>query len=276
MSTTKVFFIFGAIVFIVTFPLIVLYIWFPVLLGRYNNLVENIIVGMIGTFIVALAVDFTLRRRQEKAAEKVARVGLSQASQGINRILELFAYMIKASSDGFIPQTIDELFGNQAAELISLHLGLSSHYPTTSGKTWQEYIAKVARQLQDRLSSVLERYQAFLPGSASAAIGTLQNSSLLSFFEIFPEASRIGRKRGIKYPVFNINQESLKPLMVEIMNSIKTVEKEVKKLNTNVKPRFPKLVFRDDINVGPKFGEARYEGEPGPMADIGPDEKIPW
>ncbi len=135
MSTTKIFIIFGIFVVIITFPLIILYIWFPELLGRYTGLVENIIVGLIGAIVVATALDFTLRRRQEKALEKVARVGLSQASQIINRMMSLFAGMVKASSDGFVPSKIEELFGDKASELISLHLALRENAPTSPKET---------------------------------------------------------------------------------------------------------------------------------------------
>ena len=87
MSTSKIFVIFGVFVVIVTFPLIIFYVYFPGMLGKYLGLAENIIVGMVGAFIVALALDFTQRRRQERAVEKVARVGLSETSQAINKML---------------------------------------------------------------------------------------------------------------------------------------------------------------------------------------------
>lgn len=204
MSTTKVFIIFGVFVIIVTFPLIVMDIWFHTMLGRYVGLVENIIAGMIGAFIVALALDFSLRTRQEKAAEKVAKIGLSQASQVINRMLSLLAGMIKVSSNGFIPSTIEELFGAEAQELISLHLALGKRALTTSNILWQDYIAGEVEIVEDGLTSVHERYQAFLNENALVAIGILQASSLLDIFRILPAAVRSSIELGVQKPVLNM------------------------------------------------------------------------
>lgn len=267
MSTTKIFVIFGICVAVLTIPLIVMYIWFPLVLGRHISLVENIIVGAIGTYVVALALDFTLRRRQEKAVEKVARVALSEASQSINRMMSLFSSMIKASSDGFVPSTIEDLFGAKSIDLISLHLALSSRAPVTSNITWLDYIGREARLLVDGLTDIQDRYQAFLPESVLATIGTLRNNSLFSVFIQLPNVVTSDAQHNIQRPVLNIQIENLKPLMDEIVISVKTIQQSAVKINAKIVPRLPSPTFRDDVS--PKIGEARFDGQPGPGIFIG-------
>jgi len=266
MSTTKIFIIFGICVAVLTIPLIVMYIWFPLVLGRHISLVENIIVGTIGTYVVALALDFTLRRRQEKAVEKVARVALAETSQNINGMMSLFASMIKASSDGFVPSTIEDLFGAKAMDLISLHLSLSSRAPVTSNITWLEHIGERTQHLVDELTDIHNRYQAFLPESVLATIGTLRNNNLFSVFIKVPNMVTSDIQHKIQRPVLNIQIEDLKLLMDEIIISVKTIQQSAVKINAKFVPRFPSMTFRDDVK--PKIGEARFDGQPGPAIFI--------
>lgn len=276
MSTIKIYTIFGVFVVLITIPLIVFYVWFPQTLGRYTGLVENAIVGLVGAFVVTIALDFTLRRRQEIAMEKVARVSLAQASQVINRLMTLFAEMVKASSDGFMPSTIEELFGKKSSELICLHLALGQNAPTQPKIPWNQYIAREAKITKDGLSSILERYQAFISENVLAAIGTLQNNHLLNIFELLPSAIQNDEQQGIKIPVLNIQLDCLEPIMDEIVSSIKIVQREAKRLNTNPVINFPNTTFRTDIKIGPKFGDSRFEGQPGPGIYIGPEPPSSW
>jgi hypothetical protein len=272
MSTTRIFVTFGIIVAVVTVPLIVLYVWFPAALGRFTGLAENVIVGMIGAFIVAIALDFTARRRQEKSAEKIAKVGLNEASQIINKMLSLFGMMIKASSNGFIPSTIEELFGAEAQELISLHLWLDKQASTSTSVQWQDYMAAETRNIIDSLSSISERYQFFLSPDILIAIGNLRNNALLDVIKSFPAMNRVTSQLGIKHPVLNIPLNTLKAIMESMLTSVDVVEKEAKKRKTDIVPQFPTFTFRDDVL--PKVGEARFDGQPGPSIYIGPSDVI--
>jgi len=267
MSTTKIFIIFGVCVAIVTAPLIITYVWFPIILGRYISIVENIIAGLIGAYLVALALDFTLRHRQEKAAEKVARVGLSEASQTINAMIALFASMVKASSEGFTPSTMEDLFGSKAAELISLHLALGSRAPVTSSITWQEHISRETHSLLDKLTNIQGRYQAFFSERALAAIAALRNNPLLNALQQIAQAAQFDAQMNIQRPVLNIPLDNLKPFMNDILISIKQVEHYAEELKTDVVPHFPQRTFDDDVS--PKFGDARYDGPLGPSFSIG-------
>ncbi len=268
MSTTKIFIIFGIFVFILTVPLLVIYIWFPIVLGRYVSLVENVIVGTIGAYVVALALDFTLRRRQEKAVEKVARVGLTEVSQTINGMLAFFSSMIKASSDGFTPSMIEDLFSIKAAELISLHLALSSPAPVTSNITWQDHITGETRFLLDKLTSIQDRYQAFIPEDVLANIGTLRNNALFVIFKDLSSAFKRDKQLNIERPVLNITPlEVLTSLMNEILDCIKIIQQVALKLEASIVPKFPSYTLRDDVS--PKVGAARFDGKPGVGIFIG-------
>jgi hypothetical protein len=270
MSTSKIYTIFGVFVVLITIPLIIFYVWFPQTLGRYTGLVEDAIVGLFGALVVTIALDFTLRRRQEIAMEKVGKVSLAQASQVINRFMNLFAEMVKASSDGFVPSTIEELFGKKSSELICLHLALGQNAPTQPKMPWKKYISREARSTKDGLSSILERYQAFISESVLAAIGTLQNNILLDIL------ANLEQLPPPAIPVLNIQLDCLEQIMNEIVSSIKIVEREVKRLNTDPAIKFPNATFRTDINIGPKFGDSRFEGQPGPGIYIGTEPPSSW
>lgn len=273
MSTTKIFISFGVFVAIITVPLTIIYIRSPIIFGRYINIVENSIVGLIGAYLVAIALDFTLRHRQEKAAEKVARIGLSEASQQINAMLVLFALMVKASSKGFTPSTIEDLFGSKAAELISFHLALGSHGPVVPIMTWQEYISRKTRSLVDELTNIQDRYQLFFPERASVAIAALRNNPLLEVLQRIDQMAQLDAPSNIFRPVLNIPLDNLKPLMNNILISIKQVECSAKKLKTDVMPCYSQRHFDDDVS--PKSGSARYDGQLGPSISIGRGEGLP-
>jgi len=268
MSTTKIFVVFGICVSIVIIPLSVLYICFPSILGRYDSIVGNIIVGLFGAYIVALALDFTLRRRQEKSLENIAKVGLTETSQVINQMLSFFASMIKASSNRYKPSNIDDLFSSEAAELISLHLALDYNAPVTSKIRWSDYIAQETCNIVDQLTSIQNRYQSFFPESVFTAIGTLQNNALFSMFKQFKGVIDLDKQRNLKRPVLNIiPQETLNALMNEVLICVKIIQKAAVRLESSTTPKFPSFKFREDVS--PKYGEARYNDEPGVGCIIG-------
>lgn len=268
MSTARIFTIFGICVAFVTIPLISLYIWFPDILGRHVSLIGNIIVGAIGAYIVAFALDFSLRRRQEKAMEKVAIVGLAEASTKFNRLIALFGSIFKAASDGFIPSTIDELFDAKAADLLSLHLDINGRAPVTSGIAWQEHITRESCLILNELTSIQDRYQAFLPENVLVAIGKLRNNTLLIAFSQLSHGAELDKQENIPRPVINFTPlEKLTFLMNEILLCVKIIQQASIKLNTLTIPRFPSFDFRKDVE--PKVGSARFEGSPGVAFIIG-------
>lgn len=257
MSTTKIFIIFGVCVAIIVIPLITLYAWFPSVLGRHVGLVENAIVGIIGAFLVAFSLDFTLRRRQEKALEKVAIVGLAELSQTTNRMIALFGCIFKASSDGFIPSTIDQLFDTRAADLLSLHLSIDSRAPEYTNITWQEYITRESHLIQKNLNLIQDRYQAFFPEDVLVALGKLRNNTLLIVFNQLSAGANFDKQERVSRPVINFTPpETLNCLMSEILSCVKTIERVSIKLDASIIPHFPNFTFRDDVS--PNIGSARF------------------
>lgn len=274
MSTTRIIILFIIFFAIITIPLVVIYIWFSHLLGRYESLVENIIASLVFGLVIALLLDFTIRRRQEKSLEKVARVGLSEASHQANRIIGLFAAMIKASSSGFRPKHIDELFGPEAAELISLHLDLRKPAPVTPNTPWPVYLANEVQYILDKLSEVQNRYQAFFSKKTLTAIAELRINPLFIVLKDASGSLQQDLELQIDRPVLNIlPPNTLKELMEDILNSIKTLTQDALRLQSKDTPHFPRFEFQD--NVLPKFGEARYDGPPGPPTFIGTSETGP-
>lgn len=266
LSTTKVFVLFGLFVGIVTITLIIILVGFPSTLGRYTGVVENVVVDLPSAYIIAIVLDFTFRRRQEKAAETISRVGLSEVSSIINGVLGLFGSMVKASSEGFIPSTIEELFGKESAELISLHLSLDGNAPVAPAVPWHKYLAREARGAFDDLTSIQERYQAFLSTETLAAIVKLRNSPLLHLFVDLPLVIKYGAKRNIQRPVLNIPLDNLWPIMQELFTAIVTIQLKAKIIHSDILPSFPSSIFRD--NVKPRIGDARFTGTPGPQISI--------
>jgi len=273
MSTTKIIVLFIVCVVLLTIPLVIMYVWFAPSLGRYTSLVENIIASLIFGVIIALLLDFTIRRRQEKSLEKVARVGISEASHQANRIIGLFATMIKASSSGFCPKRIDELFGHEAAELVSLHLDLHKPAPVMPHTSWPAYLTNETQYILNRLSEIQNRYQAFFSERTLAAIAELRINPLFIVFKDASGGLQQDLEMQINRPVLNIPLDTLKKLMEEILKSIETLTQDALKLHSKDVPRFPRFEFQD--NVLPKFGEARYDGPPGPPTFIGTSDSGP-
>jgi hypothetical protein len=267
MSTTKIIIAFVVSIVILTVPLLVTYIWFPSVLGRYIGLVENVIAGVIGGLIITLLLDFTIRLRDERALDKVARVGLSEASRQTNRLMGLFAAMVKASSSGFLPSSIDDLFGSESAELISLHLDLYKPGPVMPQTSWPVYIENEIQYIMSRLSEIQNRYQAFFSGSSLAAIAELRINPLFIVLQHSSETIQDDKQMQIHRPVLNIPPDTMKQLMKDILTSIKTLQRDSYRLKTEDVPHFPHFEFQD--NVLPKLGDARYEGPPGPPTFIG-------
>ena len=262
MSTTKIFIIFGVCVVVVTAPLIIMYFRFPEALGRYTGLAENVIVGLIGAYIVALSLDFTLRRRQEKATEKVAIVGLTEASRRINRMIALFGSLFKASSDGFIPSSMEELFDAKAADLLSLHLAINGRAPVIPNITWQEHITRESSLILNELAGIQDRYQAFLPENVLVALSKLRNNTLLNAFSQLSYGAALDRQENISRPVINfVPLAKLTVLMNEVLLCVKTIQQESIKLKASAVPQFPSFDFQNDVE--PKVGSARFEGKPG-------------
>lgn len=269
MSTARIFFIFGVCVAVITTPLIIFYRWFPLILGRYEGLVENIIVGVIGAYVVALSLDFTLRRRQEKASEKVAMVALTELSQTINNMLTLFGSIFKASTDGFIPSTIDGLFDAKAAKLLSLNLSIDSRAPVASETIWQIHITRESHSILEHLNGIQNRYQAFLPENVLVSLSKLRSNPIINIFSQLSNGITLDKKEGILRPVINFTPlETLNYQMGEILSSVKTIEQASIKLGASITPHFPDTIFRNDF--APKIGSARFEGEPGVSFIIGP------
>ncbi|GEM_PF-4537872 len=129
MSTTKIFLLVGAIIAVIVIPLLILYLTNPVIFGDHTGVIENIIVDLPAGYMVALVLDYTFRHREEKERDRVARVGLSETSCVLNRLLTTFASMVKAASDSFQPNTMEELFESRSTELVSLHLHLNANAP---------------------------------------------------------------------------------------------------------------------------------------------------
>lgn len=263
MSTTRIIAVVIFFAAIIVIPLVIIYIWFPLTLGRYIGLVENIIAGVIGGLIITLLIDFTIRRREKNALEKVARVGLSEASHQVNRMMGLFAAMVKASSTGFIPKSMDELFDAEAADLISLHLDLYKPAPVTPQILWPQYMSNETRYVLSKLSEVQNHYQSFFPENVTAEIAELRNNRLLLILQNVSGMVEVDIRENIKCPVLNIiPPDALRQSMKDILNCVKTLQQDANRLKTTTAPHFPHFTFREDVL--PKLGDSRYEGLPGP------------
>lgn len=269
MSATFFLAIFVTLLALGTCVLVSVYLFARGWLGNYVSLVENAIVQMAGTVIVVLAVDLVVRLRENAARARVARVGISELAICTNRLVDLFASLIKASSMDWIPQTFEDLFGDTAAELISHRLELARPAPVFPKTTWRDYLARQATLIKDTLDSVQQRYQAFLPEDALERMAVLRGNALLEVLTHLPNVDVLDRMSDIKRPVLNIRLEDLRTPLSEIYSTVKIVEGNAIKYKSRIKMRFPAYIFsRDDIQ--PKRGDSRFEGEPGLYMIIGP------
>lgn len=264
---TRTIILFLAIVIAITIPLIVFYIWFPASLGRFTGLVENIIAGIIFGVLITIALDLILRNRQQKSIDKIARVGASEVSAQVNRLTALFAGMVKAASDGFVPNDFTSLFGIESAKLIALHLGLDKNAPVTPRMTWKQYIGNESERIKTELHNILVRYQMYFPSELLTAIAGIYNNQLVNIMRQLPNVTQANRELGIEYPVLNIPIDSLQPLLGNIARCVEVVRSQASRLSAFTQVGFPFDTFRDDVS--PKFGDSRYVGKPGPPILIG-------
>lgn len=263
---TKIIWLFGAFLLIVTAPLIYVYVRYPSNLGRFTGLVENIIAGIFVGVLITFALDLILRSTQQKSVDRVARIGASEAVVQINHLTTLFASMVKAASDGFIPGDFASLFGPQAANLISINLGLDKNAPVLSAITWRQHISGECEKIGTDLRDISNRYQAYFSGDLITAIAGIHNSQLLNILISMNTAPIID---GIQYPVYNIQPTAaLESLLDELAGYINTARSQALRLKSSIQVGYPAEIFRDDVS--PKLGESRYVEEPGPPTLIGP------
>lgn len=240
----------------------ILYFGFPETLGRFSGLVENTIAGLIGALLVAILLDFTIRRRQEKANEKVARVGLSEVAVSIDRILILFGNIYKASSDEYLPSSLEELFDDKATNLLSLHLAIKEQDPTIFNTTWQAYLSRESEKILNELTETQSRYQIFLSETCLIVLSKLRANGLLRFFVTQNKTADFDQQKGVYRPVFNfVPTNNVSIFLKEILSCINTIQKETRKLNAPTILQIPSFIFRND--VAPIVGSARFEGTPG-------------
>ncbi len=225
------------------------------------------------TILISFLLDFTLRHRQEMQLNKVAAIGLSEASVQVNRLIDLIASMIKASSDGWIPKTIDNLFNDEASELLSFHLDLGKPAPVIPIAQWRWHLSTQTELIINELTHIQGLYQAYFPNSTLTSIVSLRTSPLLSLYQNIFFASQADEQLNILRPVIDISLDALQPLMTNILTSIKQIQHDSEKLNSRIKPNFPSRIFDDDVK--PNLGDARYDGPPGPLTFIGAFNTLP-
>jgi hypothetical protein len=259
---TKTIIIFGIVVIVITIPLVVFYVQFPDSLGLFKDLVGNIIAGIVGGVLITTALDLIIRNRQQKSIDKVARIGVSEITAQVNRLAALFANMVKAASDGFIPEDFTSLFGIESAKLISLHLGLDSKVHVSPVMTWKEYIAGESDTIWRELRDISNRYQMYLSDNLLSALAEIHNNQLLKIMRRLPNMTQPLKEEGIEYPVLNIQIDTIKLLLSDIARDVETIRCQALRLKALTQVTFPDEAFRDD--VGPKLGDSRYVGKPGP------------
>jgi len=267
MTVKKIYIIFFSIILAAATILIYLDIRYPDLLGRFRNLAENGIAGLIGALIITFLLDFSIAQRQEKATQRMASVGLIETCQVINRLLAFTGTMIKASSNEFIPYDIDALFSNESQELVSLHLGIDKLAPNTSKTSWRYHIQNECKFIHEQLGSIQQRYYLLFSEDVLGAIGELYNNPLLNALMVVNDMDAADKRFRVKRPVLNIPLDQMSILMTEILRSVKKAERYTNKLNLKIKIQFPSQTFRSDFL--PKLGDSRYDGQPGPGYSIG-------
>jgi hypothetical protein len=231
-------------------------------LGLFKDLVGNIIAGIIGGVLITIALDLILRNRQQKSIDKVARIGVSEISVQVNRLMALLASMVKAASDGFVPNNFVSLFGRESAELISLHLGLDKKALVIPSMAWKQYIAIESDIIWAKLRDISVRYQMYLPDDLLIALAVMHNSQLLGIMRQLPSMTQPDTESGIEYPVLNIPIDILESLLGDIAHCVETVNIQALRLKALKQIDFPSETFRNDMS--PKFGDSRYIGKPGP------------
>ena len=147
--------------------------------------------------------------------------------------------------------------------------------PTSPKISWPRHISGSVRRFTESIYSIQSRYQLALPDGASVGLGNLVSSPLLTYFESLATGVEQNEREGINHPVINISLTVLQGFMADILGDIRRVEESSRVLGADVVPRFPVALFRTGSVVAPHFGDARYDGEPGPAAFFGREPPMP-
>lgn len=226
-----------------------------------DNLSGNLPAGFLGSLAILFFVERAIEKKRQQERTRIAGLALRQIRLPLQKIVILFAEMIKASAPKpfcSLPASLHELFNPvNTAHLDWLDLdGPTGHVKRTDWKTESEAI--LTSELE-HLTAILDRYLTFLDIQLVEAIDSLIQDSFLRFVRTmrsYDDAIRkLGRnRRSTIYGSAAVRDEFFARLLA--------VAKQLE-LAGGKAPVVPTSLVRQDMM--PKAGQARLKSLPPPV-----------
>lgn len=151
-------------------------------LVEIRNWLSRFTVTTLGSYIVIILVDETLRRREFKEKERIRNLALEQLEGVMNRHLGFLTEMYVASVDSKpedIPGSYDEFFDEHYVEAVQ-HLDLSEDRPGHQGvDDWFDFVSKECDEFQENVEGIIERYAPFLESGTLQELQNLSRTTLI-------------------------------------------------------------------------------------------------
>jgi hypothetical protein len=230
-----------------------------------DNLGGNLAAGFLGSLAVLFFIERAIENKRKQERMRLAALALSQMWLSLQRIVILFAEMLKASAPkplSSLPSSLQELFSHgNTSDLDWLDLdGPTGHAEHTN---WKALVEAVLAAELDRLAAILDRYLPFLDVQLVESIDSLTTDCFLGYLRRMRRAADALGKLGVKpgttlYGTSEVRDE----FFARLLAAGKQVELAGGKPLT-----VPTSLIREDMM--PKAGQARLRSLPAYPALFG-------
>ncbi len=172
---TRVLFFLSVIVLVLV---LVYYLLFGIpLTGNLKGLFVSIIAGVITALITVVAVNWVLEKHREREQLPLKRIAGKKLVELLNEIINAIAKMEKSASDGWVPQTIDEILSKKGADLITqLDWDKPSGY---SGLAWKQRLNQLHDKTYHAVERIIDLYAQVIPADLLEQLENWLNRSPL-------------------------------------------------------------------------------------------------
>lgn len=253
-----------------TIPLISLLILF--LFTRFSNLIitncsfnsfcSDISIEILGAIITILLIDFSIKRREERIAEKREQIALSLLKPIIRNNLTLLFNLYKATTDikgsNYTQNELKNLFNSDYIETIQ-KLDITKNAPIYPDTNWINYLKAEFSELNRRYETVLDKYSFVMPPDIVQEIENIKNS-------IFHQNMIINMPNILNYWSSLGKTESIKNMFGQVFSEEYVVEPYLKKvvflLDILNKFEYMKDIYKVEDgewrnDISPKIGESK-------------------
>lgn len=165
-----------------------------------DNLAGNLAAGFLGSLAVLFFIERSIENKRQEERTRLATLAFRQIQLSLQRIVDLFADMLKASSSKpliSLPASLPELFSPvSVADLDWLDL----NGPTGSGEhtDWKAQCEAVLNTELERLAAIMDRYLPFLEIELVEAIDSITADPFVNYVRGMRRVAVVLDKQGAK------------------------------------------------------------------------------